>query len=330
MLKYNRNYYFIISTNDGSPAIKVGYPLTLDFTVSRNTMGGIQDADFTIYNLGENTRKLINKNTIDNLGAATQQIRTIQFYAGYGPTAYLPLVFQGLILTCNSVREEGSPDWQTNISCQDPGLLAITNTAISVSNNQRGLPTIRNVITQMNQNINQVNPELNGLIKLGVVGNLFNPTPSYTTSNGYTRSNAFTGDFLTILGQLTGGNNSGGNFFFENQILNILQENEVFNNDGFPTISSATGLLGSPYIEQTWIFCNMLFEPRVKMGQLVNLQATGTSGLSGINGQKKVVAYNHSGVISGSVTGKCHTQIQLYANLNSQGFVIVGEGTGIG
>lgn len=316
MLKYGLNYYFKISTNDGSPDITVGYPLTLDFTVSRNTMGGIQDADFTIFNLGENTRKIINKNTIDFLGPSATQIRTIQFYAGYGPTANLPLVFQGLIFTCNSVREEGSTDWQTNISCQDPGLTAIADTSITVSDAQKGLPSIKNIIGQMNSNSN-------GQIKLGVVGNLFNSMPNYN------RTNSYSGDYLSILNQLTGGNLSGGNFFFENQILNILQENEAFDNDGFPIINSDTGLLGSPYIEQTWIFSNMLFEPRVKMGQLVDLQATGISGLSGINGKKKVVAYTHAGTISGSSSGKCHTQIQLYANLNSQGIVIVGGGTGL-
>jgi len=279
-------------------------------------MGGIQEADFTIFNLGENTRKIINKNTIDFLGASSTQIRTISFYAGYGPTVNLPLVFQGLIFTCNSVREEGSTDWQTNISCQDPGLAVIADTSLTVSSNEKGLPSINNLIGQMNANSS-------GQIKLGVVGNLFDGLPNYG------RTNCYTGDYLSILNQLTGGNLSSGNAFFENQILNLLQENEVFNNDGFPIINSDTGLLGSPYIEQTWIFVNMLFEPRVKMGQLVDLEATGISGLNGINGQKKVVAYTHSGTISGSVAGKCHTQIQLYANLNSQGLVIVGGGTGI-
>jgi len=311
LLKYNRNYYFVISTNDGSPAITVGYPLTLDFTVSRNTMGGIQEADFTIFNLGENTRKLINKNFNDFLNSPTVDgdpiTRTIDFYAGYGPTSNLPLVFHGLIFICNSVREEGSTDWQTNITCQDPGFPVTTQTALTATPSQQGLPSVRNLIGQ-----------LNGVIKGGVYGHAFDSIPNYN------RTIAYKGDYLGILNQICGGNQSGGNFHFENGVINVLLENEAFDNDGFPTINSDSGLLGSPYVEQTWIFANMLFEPRVKMGQVVDLEATGISGLQGINGQKKVMAYTHAGTISGSVGGKCHTQIQLYANLNSQGIEIVG------
>lgn len=285
----------------------ISYPLTLDFTITRNTMGGIQEADFTVFNLGQNTRRLVNKNTID---FSPNNIRHIKVYAGYGRTN-LPLVFDGQILTCNSVREEGSPEWTTNFSCQDPGLLPTASVSLPVTSATSKKQAVSQLVGLMNQ-------DAKAGVSLGLVGSMFSSQPNFL------RSLAFSGSYLQLLGQLTGGNMSGGNYFFENRILNLLLQNEAFDNDGLEELSvDSGGLLGAPYYEQTWVFANVLFEPRVKMGQILNLVSLDQPWL---NGKKKVVAYTHSGTISGAVAGSCKTQIQLFATLNSQGFQIVGGG----
>lgn len=304
MLKYERNYRIEAEDVNGDIQV-VRYPLTVDFTVTRNTMGGIQEADFTVFNLGQNTRRLVNKNTID---FSPNNIRSFKFYAGYGESN-LPLVFQGQVLTCNSVREEGSPEWQTNWACQDPGLLPSASVSLPVSKNLSRIQAVGQLVDLMNQD-SKIG------VSLGVIGSIFNDQP------GFVRDLGFSGNYLHVLGQLTGGNLSGGNFYFENQRLNLLLQNEAFENDGIDTLSiDSGGLLGAPYYEQTWVYANVLFEPRVKMGQLLNLESIDQPWL---NGKKKVVAYTHTGTISGSVAGPCKTQIQLFATLNSRGFQIVG------
>ena len=306
MFKYERNYRIEAEDVNGDIQI-IKYPLTLDFTVTRNTMGGIQEGEFTVFNLGQNTRRLVNKNTID---FSPNNIRSFKFYAGYGQTN-LPLVFEGQVLTCNSVREEGSPEWQTNWACQDPGLLPSASVSLPVTTQLKRKQAISQLVDLMNQ-------QAKTGVSLGIVGSIFDSQPNFL------RDISFSGNFLHVFGQLTGGNLSGGNFFFENQILNMLLQNEAFDNDGLETLSlDSGGLLGAPYYEQTWVFANCLFEPRIKMGQILNLKSVDQPWL---NGKKKVVAYTHSGTISGAVAGPCKTQIQLFATLNSQGFQIVGGG----
>ncbi|HVN66750.1 MAG TPA: hypothetical protein VMT55_00130 [Candidatus Sulfotelmatobacter sp.] len=305
MLKYERNYRLEVQDVNGDFQV-IQYPLTLDFTVTRNTMGGIQQGDFTVFNLGDNTRKLVNKNTID---FSPNNIRQIRWYAGYGPTN-LPLVFEGQVLTCNSVREEGSTEWQTNFACQDPGLLPTASVSLPVTSSLSKKESVSQLVNLMNR-------KAGAKVKLGLVGKIFDENPKFL------RDNSFNGNYMQILGQLTGGNLSGGNYYFENQILNLLQQNEVFENDGLTTLSVDQGLLGAPYYEQTWIFANMIFEPRIKMGQLLTLKSKDQPWL---NGQKKVVAYEHTGTISGALAGAAKTQIQLFATLNSQGFQIIGGG----
>lgn len=309
MLKYQRNYYIEIEDINGNTQT-LSYPLTLDFQITRNYMGDVQEASFTIYNLGENTRRLITKNTIDYLSPKTNDqqngiVRDIKFYAGYGPTIGLPLVFHGSVLTCASLREEGSPDWQTNISCYDPGLWPTYTFSVPVAQGADRLGTVENLAGQFG-------------CSLGKVGHLFDDDPTFSS-----RANMMTDSGLSILHKMTGGNRSGGNFFFENKTLNLLMDNEAWTNPAFNTLSANTGLLGTPYYEQTYVFANSLFEPRVQMAQILTLDSEENSWL---NGDKKVVAYTHGGTISGSVEGKCQTQIQLFALLSSSGFDIVPGG----
>src|SRR5579872_1630263 len=141
MLKYLRNYQIQIEDINGDIQT-IGYPvddnlLTVDFQVDRNYMGDVQTASFTIYNLPAKIRYLINKNMIDYLSPNAQLnqpgvVRSVTFYAGYG-VSNIPMVFSGSVLSCNSVREEGSPDWQTNVSCFDPGLIPKYSASLSVS-----------------------------------------------------------------------------------------------------------------------------------------------------------------------------------------------------
>lgn len=316
MLKYLRNYQMKIQDFNGETHT-IGYPvdgnnlLTLDFQIDRNYLGDVQTASFTIYNLPAAIRYLINKNANDWLSpnANLEQpgiIRSIDFYGGYGENN-IPLCFSGSVMSCNSVREEGSPDWQTNISCFDPGLIAKYSQSVSFSKRFTRAQAIDQVASLIG-------------VSVGKKGSL------YTNGPGFTRGNYHTGDAVSILQKLTGGNQTGGNFYFENKTLNIVNDTEAFESiNGFTTLSdNVGGVLGVPYYEQTFIFANCLFEPRVQMAQLLNLQAPEALNIPG--GQYKVIAYSHAGTMGGAVGGPCKTQIQLFGLLNSAGFQIIPGG----
>ena len=312
MLKYLRNYQIQIEDLNGViQPIGFGVDdnlLTVDFQIDRNYLGDVQTASFTIYNLPARIRYLINKNMIDYLSPNAQLkqpgiTRSFKFFGGYGDSN-IPLVFYGDVLSCNSVREEGSPDWQTNISCYDPGLIAKYSQSLSVGTTTSRSSAIDKIASKIG-------------VSIGKAGALYKNGP------GFTRGNAYTGSANSILQKLTGGNATGGNFFYENKTLNIVQDTEAFESiNGFTTLSNNVGgLLGVPYYEQTYVFANCVFEPRVQMAQLLNLQAPEAINIPG--GQYKVIAYSHAGTMGGAVGGPCKTQIQLFGLLNSAGWQII-------
>ena len=277
-----------------------GYPLTIDMDIARNTMASAQDAEFTVYNLSEDTRNLIRKNagSIDSMS----DYREIQFFCGYqdNPT----LIFKGQVVNCNSARE--GVDWMTSISCKDPGLIQTNDISYPLAAG-----------TLYAQNIKSILDSFMPGVTIGTIGHIFDSQPSLLKGNSYS------GSVLNILSQLTGGNFSGGNLFFENQRLFILQDFETLPAQGFTLLQADTGLLGSPTFEETFIHARMFFEPQIIMAQKLTLKSETQKWL---NGTRKVVAYNHSGTISGSVASEAFTEVSLYAPLNSRGFEVLALG----
>ncbi len=74
-------------------------------------------------------------------------------------------------------------------------------------------------------------------------------------------------------------------------------------------INSDTGLLGSPKREDTYMTLEILFEPRIKLGQAIHIVSRDNPRFDGVF---KVGGFEHAGIISGAVGGKCKTKIQVY------------------
>ena len=73
-------------------------------------------------------------------------------------------------------------------------------------------------------------------------------------------------------------------------------------------IDSQTGLLGTPKKQQNFLIVEMLFEPRLQVGQQVQIISSSLSQYpSSNNGVFKVVGIEHRGTISGAVGGECKT-----------------------
>src|SRR5579872_2912886 len=280
MLKLQRNYRLEVEDDLGDTQI-ISYPLTLDFTIERNTMASANTGDFTIFNLSQDTRNLIKKCII-----SLDDLRTINFFAGYGAdNPNLPLVFSGLVNSNLSTREPGSVDWMTNINAKDPGIPISGDAGVSFGAGSMQVDNVNTLITKFMPGI-----------ELGRIGHLFDAQPTLL------RGNTYSGSAISVLRKIT-----NDNFFIDNGKAYILAPNECLRSQGFDTIDASTGLLGSPSYDGVFVNVNVVFEPRIVMGQYITLNSKETW----LNGNFKVVAYSHSGRISGSSGGECITTISL-------------------
>lgn len=288
MDKFQRNYRLEVQDKNGDLHI-INYPLTIDFTVARNTMAGYNQGEFTVFNLSDNLRQLLVRNSI-----SFSDRRTIQFFAGYGDQ--LPLVFSGYVQICVSNRD--IVDWMTSFSCQDTDpVLNNTNISVSLAAGSDQASNIQSMVETF------MSP-----VKIGKIGNLFSGNPSLP------RANSYSGAISSILRSIT-----NKNFFIDNGLAYVLAPWECLPDEGFDTIDASTGLLGSPSYEQSFINCRILFEPTIRMAQQITLDCDQEY----LNGDFKVVSLNHSGRISGSTGGEAITTAGLYNPLNSQGLAVL-------
>lgn len=303
MQKFGRNYILyiqltngnILQTNfggaglanfsalDNNQVLVVQPPFTIEFDITRNTYTSANVASIKIFNLSATNRNNIRFNIADmQMGI----FRSIQLQAGYGANAnILPIIFTGNITQAYSSRE--GVNWVTSIECFDGGF-AFSNGFTSQSFTKN---------TDNRQNIISLVNSLPGIAP-GAIGNSYNGNLS--------RGNSVVGNTTDIIRDMT-----NGGFFIDNGQGHALAENEFIDDSQAVVINSETGLLNTPIRETTFLDFDILFEPNIKPGRVIQLQsATDPS----FNGLKKVVGVKHRGVISPAVCGDAITSIRTYYN----------------
>lgn len=273
MDKFGRSYSLFVQAIDGS-IIEIGLPFTIEFDITRNTLTSANICSIRIYNLSENNRNKIRKNVMDY-----GDLRTIVLQAGYENNN--PIIFSGNITQAWSVREGNN--FITQIECFDGGF-AFANALYSKSFPANTAQ--RDIIIDMMLNLPGVS--------LGAVG-------SYP--GNISRGNSYSGTTTDLLGEMT-----GGGFFIDNQTSFALGNNEC-RNGGIPIISSASGLLGTPILEQTILSFDVLFEPRAVVGQKIKLESITDQNF---NGFYKVTSVKHRGMISEAVCGEVITSLGMF------------------
>lgn len=272
MGKFNRNYKLSVETADGNKVI-ITRPFTLEFDVQRDSLGGSSNASFRIYNLSEKNRNLIRKDSWNFL-----DIRMVDFKGGYGDN--LPTLAVGNISSAWSVREGNN--FITTIETFDGGW-AFTHSQTSAmfpSNTPN-----RSIVGALAENMNAFG------VKTGAIGNIKGST---------TRGNSISGNTANLLSELTGGAS-----FIDNGKINVLSDGEAISGPVIK-INSQSGLLGTPLRENTYLKFDVLFEPQVQIGYLIELESiTGAN----FNGLHKVYSLSHRGVISDAIAGNAMTTI---------------------
>lgn len=272
-MKIDRKYTLKAEVTGGGN-ITVELPFSVEFVVKREALASSQTATFTLYNLAEKTRNLLYKDRFN-----LTEFRAIQFMAGYETT---PMIFNGTILQAYSYRR--GVDFLTVIECYDGGYgMANSFSSITIGAGAAFSEIIENL-----------SKDLLGVTGKPIIGN-------FPTRTG--RGSVYLGNTWNYIVQLS--NNLAT---IDNGQLKVLNPNEVIQAD-INVITSESGLLGSPKRANTMIEQSILFEPRLTLGQILNLQSSTNSIF---NGAYKVAGFTHRGLISPSVSGEAVTEVSLW------------------
>lgn len=295
LLKFQRNYELEVVGNDGRLYI-FPYPLTLEFMVKRNVLASANTGNFRVYNLGQQHRNVIYKNQFD----INVSFRSLVLKAGYGvgQAITLPIIFQGNVMQAQSYRLEKSVNFITEIDGYDYGWV-MTN-AKSNRNYPAGTVTQSKIIKDLIGDLQVTVPtdptNKGAALSVGAV------SPQFDVP--YNQNVAIVGNTWDALQKVT--NNQA---YIDNGNVYCLFENDVFEGD-LTIIDSQTGLLGTPKKQQNFLIVEMLFEPRLQVGQQVQIISSSLSQYpNSNNGIFKVVGIEHRGTISGAVGGECKTVV---------------------
>lgn len=283
--KFGRAYELNIGTQDGGTLV-VNLPFTIEFDISRNILKGNNTCVVRIYNLSVKNRNNCRYNFYN-----TGELRPFSFNAGYTgfgkSSGVLPLAFAGNITQASSVREGNN--MVTTIESLDGGF-ASANSQINLS-----IPASPSSPLAQQDLIGQVAQSLTPYgVQVGAIG----AYPSQIT-----RGTVFSGNACDLLDEQT-----KGGFFIDNGVINCLGNSETLNND-ILVINSASGLLGTPVLQQTILSFDMLFEPRLAPGQQVNLDSITEANY---NGFYKIISLRHRGMISAAICGDAVTSLEMF------------------
>jgi len=285
VVKFNRKYLLLVQTIDGS-TLEIKLPFTIEFDITRNILTSANVCQIRIYNLNKRNRNLL-RFDISNYG----ELRGIELRAGYGEN--LPIIFSGNISQAWSVRE--GVNFISQIECFDGGY-ALANGTFD-QQFIAGTPQ-RNILDSMLENLPGVSR--------GVVGEI---------EGDISRGNSYSGNTSDLINQL-----APNKFFIDNKKANILGDSECLSGT-LNVINSDAGLLGTPIREQTIVNFDMVFEPRLIIGQQINLESSSDDSF---NGSYKIISIKHRGMISESVSGDAITSCGLFKGASA--LTIVGNG----
>lgn len=250
-------------------------PISIYFNVSKSLYQ--RDAAVSViklYNIDPSIRECIYQ---DKLLIDRENPKLFTLEAGYGDT--LTLVTTGRIQQCYS--ELQGVDMVTTIEVMDPDILN-QFTSVTFQAGTSFKDAYKFLVSQFPTLLSGECGQLEGEFR--------SPT-------------VFEGNTFWALNKLT-----GGHTFVDNGKINTLNDNEVLKDLGAYLITSETGLLGTPRRYDTILEVTMLFEPKLKLGQLIEIKSDTQSRF---NGQYRVNGITHDCTISGSEGGTRTTTIQI-------------------
>lgn len=283
-LKSNRDFIMVIQVGENE-LLEIKSPCTVEFEIVRTNLGESNTANFTVYNLSKTNRGKIFKDV------NTPQVkRAMEFFAGYSEkkTDMLPRCFKGEIK--RAISQRTGSDFKTVIEAfdgstsQNPQVVSETTPA-GTSNME--------LLTKLTSSMSGVDT-----VTMGTSEGLLNVAK---------RSTAIFGNVIDVVKQL-----SNDKFYIDSGNAYVLGDNEVVNGE-IRLIDANNGIIGTPRRGELYTEIDMIFEPRIKPSQLIELK---TITEDRFNGVYKVTGIIHRGTISGAVAGTCITTLTLQYQKN--------------
>ena len=282
-MDYNRIYRLTVTPVDVNgnvrgDSIVITSPLTIRFDVKRMPFAGSNQATIDIYNLNPTTRDRMFLDYYD-----FENIRKVELEAGYEDGKF-DLIYRGRINICT--MKKAGVDVITHIEAISG--LSVLDSMLNVSLKQG--ETLKDSMGRVVDRIPGTEP---GVTKF----------EDFT----FTRPVALMGNALAVLKTYT-----KENCFIDLDTIVVIDKDEVITGD-VRVIDDETGLLGVPERQRTSVTVNCIFDPRIKVGQGLEINSRIAPQF---NGQYKVWGVSHSGVIGETQGGQCITTIQLWTGLN--------------
>lgn len=275
MAKQQRKFELRVQDTSGN-TVFIRSPLTIDFDIEKRLQSSLSNGSITVYNLGEDIRNAIYK---DMREPSLDRLRLVELFAGYEGES-LSKIFSGTISHCYSLRQ--GVDFLTTIEVNSGSdFFANSYVTLNVAKGTAIKDHMADLAYKINPNARRVIGDFSGSFKRNVV------------------IEGFADKLLK--------NYSDGHFFMDGDTVIIMNENEAYNG-AMNIINSDAGLLGSPQREDNFLIFDIIFEPRLLLGQYLKLESTSTNFFNGVF---KVVGFKHSGTISESVCGVAKTTVRL-------------------
>lgn len=267
-------------------------PLTLEIDVDRGIFQSVSRFTFKVYNLGLPARKDIYLDQNNWLSTP----RSIVVRAGYaswqssvGPSSpqSFPVIAQGQLFQAFSTR--AGPSWITTMTGWDGGF--------DQANAFINAPFSKKV--SFSQRVNQIAKSMSNLRSVFISPQIVAPV---------SRGATYSGKPWDILCELA--LYAQADVFIDLGILYMVPKGQGVPSltAGITEINTKTGLLNTPIKQQFRVSFDMIFEPRITVGQNVNLVSEEPEN----NGSYVLQGLSHRGIISDAVDGDLITTPTLW------------------
>lgn len=273
--KLQRQYRLTVQTVDGQGnptegAIVIKNPFTIRFAVNRTLFADVNTLDIDIYNLAPAT---YNKLFFDYFNP---KLRDIILEAGYEGME-MSVIFVGSVWSCYTSRQGSDVITKIHAIVGRKQLSVQTDATLAdISRNK----LIRHVASDMGLGLEIYSGE----------------------DTQFTRPVSISGNSYSIIQKYTGGTAHLDN----NKILVLDTWDAIIGN--VPLINDESGLLGVPEHEDALLRVKMIFEPRIVIGQIIEVDSRIAPMF---NGQYKVFGIKHEGTISDAVSGEATTTLEM-------------------
>lgn len=292
--KFGRNYRLVLldnlTANTGLELRndKGSQSLTIDFDIQRGVGADLNSMTLRIYNLSRDNQAQLYQARLDLSNKNTFTARPIILQAGYNDG--LSVIFRGGIREAFTFRQGN--DLITQVEALD-GILSTTQTYANIS--YESATTAQQIVDDLVAPLTSQTDIEAGQTKLS--------TKTAALIGDNQRGYVIVGNAYDILQEYT-----SKKAFIDLGELNILSDNECIR-PSVRVIDADTGLLGIPRLDGLRITIETIFEPRINIGEFIEVQS---SVAKQFNGQYKVAAVQHKGILSDTVAGDAKSIFQLY------------------